>query len=306
MYKNTSRFAAAALLVASAPAFADPGPEDGQTGGYATGVVELEYNFNDDYYQGFLGRADARAGVLNAGNGALQFGFELGIDAYDLEGRIDLTGLQAIGYAVTDIGTFSVGAPFSVDADFGPETVFDRSVMNYVIMSEAQGSAQTLIQNEPGLTPGGRYDGSFGAVDVGLSFHEFNQERDGTAIVGAASYSGSFFTLTGEAGYFDLADANFDMFSLSAESNYGPIGGSIEVSSIDGDRVIYTLEGSYAVSDQFAVAAGLKELDLSGGGPDTSWLVEAQYGFGNGAFISATGGRTLGNGEAAVGVGLEF
>lgn len=306
MQKFLAPTAAGLCLFMGAPVLADPGPGDGQTGLYYDGVAELEFSLSNDVVdRGDLGgRIDARVGLLGAGDGPVQFGFELGAEGHDFEGANNLIGIEAIGYMVTDFGTFSIGAPFSADAGFGPETLFDRTVITSLLLPQANISPQLFLQAEEQLVPGARYDGAIGPVDVALSFHEFTQDFDFTAVSGAASYQISFVTLTGTANYFFTDSDDVHTLGLAAESNFGPLGGVIEVQSVDGEDYVLTLEGSYDVSDSFSVAAGLTELDRSG--PDTSWLVEAEYGFGNGTFISATAGRTLGNGEAAVGIGLEF
>ena len=134
--------------------------------------------------------------------------------------------------------------------------------------------------------------------------HHFAEGDEFSGVSGAASYTGGFFTITGEANYLESNGGDFHSVSLAAESSFGPFGSSFEVFNNDGDFNVYTIEGSYAVNQQFGVAAGVREFDISG--PNTAWLVEAEYGFGNGAFLNAAAGRSLGNGEASVGVGLEF
>jgi len=295
------------VVVTTGMAGADPGPQDGSPGAYFGGVAELEFNLSDDFTDELLGgRADVRAGFLNQSSGTVQLGFEIGIDAYDIAGAPRLTAWQAVGYAVTSAGTFSIGAPLAAEADFGPETVFDRTVINRILLIEDRPTPESVILDFADPVAGLRYDGQFGPVSVAVSAHEFIQADDLSAYSAAASFEGSFFTLTGQAGLVDGPADRTQTFSLAAESQYGPVGGAVEILSIEGDQYIYTIEGSYAVDDRFAVAVGLQELDLDRGGADTSWLVEAQYGFATGAFISATAGRTLGNGEAAVGIGLEF
>lgn len=296
------------LCVVSMPVVADPGPGNGQAGLYYDGVAELEYSFSDDLIdRGLLGRLDARVGYLGPDFGRLQFGGELGVDAYDIEGSGDLTALQAIGYVVTEFGTVSIGQPFSADADYLPETLFDRSVLNYLALAVARPDVRLITQLTDDPVPGLRYDGQFGNFSGGLSFHSFTEGDGATAVSAAANYDFSLFTLSAAVNRVETdAGDDFSSWSIATEGGYGPFGGLLEVSNFDGDTTAYTVEGTYTVNDRFAVGVGLTEFDFTGGGPDTSWLVEAEYGFNNGAFINATAGRTFGNSEANVGIGLDF
>ena len=293
-------------LGAAGAAHADPGLGIGQSGPYVSGELELEFSLSDDITDDLLGgRIDARAGVQAPGNG-LTYGVELGVDAYDIPGATHLLGLQAVGFATGTFGTISLGAPFAAETDYGPDTVFDRTVLNTLALTTVRPTPESVLRALGEPNPGIRYDGGFGNLSVALSYHNITGGPDLSAVSGVASYEGTFFTVTSEIGYVETSVSDLYTVNLAAESGVGPWGGVIEVLNIDGDDYIYTVEGSYAVNDRFSVSAGLRELDLTTGGPDTSWLVEAEYGFGNGAFISATTGRTLGNQEAAVGLGLEF
>ena len=304
--KRVVSLAGGLCLGMAGAALSDPGLGIGEAGPYTHGELELEFNLSDDLTDDLLGgRIDARAGFQAAGNG-LNYGVELGIDAYDIPGTPHLVGWQAVGFATGTFGTVSLGAPFAAETDYGPDTVFDRTVLNTLALTPARPTPETVLRALGEPNPGIRYDGGFGNLSVALSYHSITGGQDLSAVSGVASYEGSFFTVTSEIGYLETTATDLYTVNLAAESAIGPWGGVIEVLNIDGDDYIYTLEGRYTVNDRFAVSAGLRELDFTTGGPDTSWLVEAEYGFGNGAFISATTGRTLGNQEAAVGLGLEF
>lgn len=298
----------ASVLLAST-AMADPGPDTSQLGFYGDGDIELEYSFSDDATSTARGtRIDARVGYHAWNTGQFGIGAEAAMQYSNIPGVATLDSLSAIVYAQSSLGTFSLGAPTAVSEDFGPETVFDRSVIGTFLHVGANIGPQVANQAYDGFVPGVRFDGEHSGVTYALSYHDYPNSGGVNGLSMAASYDYGFVTISGETAVLQAASGSVRSYSLAADADLGAMTASFEFTSTDvltGLRVV-TIDGSYQVTDALTVSAGRREYDLPVPGPDSAWLLEAEYNLSPSAYVSASAGQTFGISEANIGIGLEF
>ena len=163
--------AMAAVLAAALPMAAQAEVRFG--GSALTGYVELEHLFSDDDSQTFFNADLGYSTTFGA-----QLGFDVGLRMLAAEDDTFHALYGAVSYA-TPFGKFSAGVPRPVIADmvrFPPIGGIRTLDLELGVLT---GSIAELIYLTEDTVPLGlRYDGRFGDVAVGASFHHFDDVQD--------------------------------------------------------------------------------------------------------------------------------
>jgi hypothetical protein len=158
----------ALMLSAASPALA----LDFGSGFYATGEFELEYIDGSGFSGETFGYGKADIGYEQEGGG---FGGFVGFDAFAFDDQQESAFYGALTYSGS-FGKIQVGAPRNAlddyigTPDLGGSSLFDLQ------LSQAKGSIIPILYLGSNIdTPVGlRYDGSFGAAKVGISYHSID------------------------------------------------------------------------------------------------------------------------------------
>ncbi len=278
--KLTTTLPLAFLTGLASPALAQTAQEGFSTNGYA----ELSFFHSGTGDNQTLGYSEATIGY----NTASGFGAEVGIDALINDGSSDSALYGAVTYQ-SSFGKLSFGVPrAAVDAylqsvpSVGGMTVFKVGVLGLTRRSAI--TTDYLLSS--GDTPIGlRYDGTFGATNVGASYHSYG---DSDVYDAAANFQVGQATLTGAIEHIVQNGTADTRYFLGAESKFGQVTAGVLWS------------GNYALSNDAAVQAYAKfkpldQLELSatalnadvGSGASTVYGLSADYTFSQGAYVQA-------------------
>lgn len=224
------------------------------------------------------------------------FGFSLGIDAFAFRDpgfdRNEIALYPAATFG-TDFGTFSAGLPRSVlDRGYLPRPIFAGSNFYYLeffpAISSVVGHTYLLTNTDPAY--GLRYDVSFGATSVGLSYHRFNSS--GGVNVLAAAIRHEFAVISSPyrlALFAGLENARSGGGFNRTNTTVGIEGGTERVNAGLTYRHDEFLGGAKVTSayieymiNQFTLSAAA--MDISGG--PTHYGVGVEYRFQNNAYAN--------------------
>ena len=262
------------------PAWAQSAQEGFSTNGYA----ELSFFRGLNGANQTLGYSEATIGY----NTASGLGAEVGIDALIDDGSSDSALYGAVTYQ-SSFGKLSFGVPrAAVDAylqsvpSVGGMTAFKVGFAGLTRRSAI--TTDYLVSS--GDTPIGlRYDGTFGTVNVGASYHNYGNSDVYDA---AANFQLGQATLTGAIEHIVQNGSGDTRYFLGAESKFGQVTAGVLWS------------GNYALSNDAAIEAYAKfkpldqlELTATALNPDvgsdlsTVYGLSADYIFSQGAYVQA-------------------
>ena len=193
--------------------------QSAQDGFYTNGYAEMSV-FNNGSGSDVLGYSEATLGYSDAGSG---FGVELGVDGLISEGE-DASAIYGAATYQSSFGKLSFGVPrAAIDAFLAkvptPAGAVALKIGQIGIYKRSYVSAAYLIGG--GGTPVGlRYDGSFGAANVGASYHSF-ENLDVFNL--AANYAIGETTLTGAVEVVAANGSDDTRYFLGVESEVGPV-----------------------------------------------------------------------------------
>jgi hypothetical protein len=276
-------------------------------GFYTNGYAELSYSDGAGTDSETLGVTETTLGYTDPNSG---FGFELGIDAIVGEGD-DEAAIYGAGTYQSSFGKLSLGAPRpALDAylsnvpdvaglqflNFGTLGLTKRSLI----------SSSYLLGNE-GVPVGLRYDGTFGATNIGASYHRFD---DADVFNLAGNYQFGQTTLTGAIEH--VSDSGFDetRYFLGVESKFGQVTAGLLYSGnfVFSDDAAVEAYAKFKPLDQLELTASALNLD-TGSGSSTLYGLEADYTLNQGIYLKAGVADDLESGSDTaynLGLGLRF
>lgn len=269
----------AILILSALPAVA----LDLGNGWTADGEFELEYYDSSVAPGEFLGYGTADIGFNQTGGG---FGGFVGFDAFSVDGTQEIAGYAALSFS-GDFGRIQLGVPRSVVSDYvdapvlGGFRIYD---LTFLRISDSFLTSAYLIEDTD--TPVGlRYDGSFGDLKLGSSYHKV-EDADILAI--AANYQLGATKLSGAIEY--LRDGGFDgtSYHLGAESAFGPVTAGLQYSNAEdvSDASLLQLYATYSPMDRLDLTGAIWNGD-SASGNQTLYGISAEYGVTEDAYIQA-------------------
>lgn len=280
MTKTFGRAALAASLVIGAAPFATA-----QDLGDArpSGGFELEYLVQDGSNNTYLdGQIDMMHRGMSAG--AVQLGFDLGVDAtFDLTRGGEMYALYGAIVVDPGFGNFAVGAPRSIGGMLIDRPAFagNKALSNLadVVVPPVADSMSKLTKEQ---SFGLRYDNEAGALRYGASIQKVN-EIHGLFVQAAAEYS------FGQGQIEGLIENNTKEGGLSMLLGVNGTAGQFDYAVYAGDqRTILDGTGlqasiGYAVSDSLRVGGDLARVDIGNSMTDL-WGLSGQYDFAGGAY----------------------
>lgn len=176
-----------------------------------SGETEVEgLSFDGDGKTVVYGDLDASFALGGSG-----LGIDLGFLGYDAGTSSDSTVFVALTYD-TAHGKFSVGMPRGALGDF--TRMPDIGGVKYIRLTTApltDGLVDytALMSGENQF--GARYDGEYGNLKVGVSYHDFD-DLDGTITDLAASYQSGIFFVTGGVEFLNTSTTDSNIIHLEA------------------------------------------------------------------------------------------
>lgn len=259
--------------------------QSAQDGFYSNGYAELSY------FSGFggsgetLGYSEATIGYSDASNG---FGAEVGVDAIITEDDDEVALYGALTYQ-SSFGKLSLGVPRpAIDAyltnvpSVGGMLAFDIGMIGLTKRSFV--STSYLFSGEDAPV-GLRYDGAFGAANVGASYHRF---ADSDIYNLAANYRIGQSTLTGALEHVASGGDSDTRYFIGAESKFGQVSAGLLYSGnfAFSDTAAFEAYAKYKPLDQLELSATALNVD-TGSGSSTLYGLAADYSFSQGAYVKA-------------------
>ena len=273
--------AAPLLLCAgfAGPAFA----QTAQDGFYTNGYAELSY-FNAGSSGEFLGYSEATIGY-NTSSG---FGAEVGVDALITEDDDETALYGALTYQ-SSYGKLSFGVPrAAIDAYLGQVPTVAGAVpfkVGAVGLTKRSAISTSYLFTNDDAPVGLRYDGTFGATNVGASYHRFN---DSDVFDLAANYQLGQTTLTGALEHIEGGGTSDTRYFLGAETKFGQVTAGVLWSGnyALGDDAALEAYAKFKPLDQLELSATALNVDV-GSGVSTVYGLAADYTFSQGAYVQA-------------------
>ncbi len=272
---------AAPLLVAASalPAFS---VEFGN-GFTATGVFELEYLKPSGDSGQTLGYGTADIGYNQKSPG---FGGFVGFDAFSIDDESEIAVYGALSFS-GDFGRVQVGVPRAVIDEYFDTPKLGGSRLYDLELSSLTSSIVTAsyLLDEIDSPVGLRYDGTFGDLKVGTSFHRI-EELDVVDI--AAIYQMGSTELRAGLEHISDGSDNATSYFLGAEGAFGPVKAGLQWTSVadSGDLHAAQLYAVYSPMEKLNLTGTILSVD-SGSGFDTAYGVSADYSFAQGVFVEA-------------------
>ena len=298
----------AALPVLFCAAIAAPAAaQSAQDGFYTNGYAELSYYSAFGGDANTLGYAEATIGYNDAASG---FGGEFGIDAVTTEGD-SYSALYGVVTYQSSFGKLSFGVPrAALDAylasvpSVGGLQIF--SIAEYGTTKRSLLTSAYLLSGKD--TPVGlRYDGSFGATNVGASYHRY-EDTDIYNLAANAQLGQT--TLTGALEHVSSGGESDTRYFLGAEAKLGQITAGLLYSgnfAFSNDAAVQAY-AKYKPMDQLELTATALNIDF-GAGSNTLYGLAADYSFSKGVYVKAGFADTFeGSTDASynLAVGLRF
>lgn len=244
----------------------------------AKGYVEYEHLTSDgDDASGIIGDFDVSIAPFMGG-----VGLDFGLIGLDFEGTSESALFGALTYHVGN-HKFSVGVPRSVLKDH--TRMPDVGGVRYFgfetgLITDGIVDIAYLTSDEAPL--GVRYDGDFGMVKVGASYHHFSDGADADVFGLGATYTRDIWFASASVEHFDADGHNGTLFHTEIGAKTDLYEAGIGLSNGDDgyfDDTSIMAWGSYYVMPQLALNASV--LDV---GSTTIYGVGADYTFWNGAY----------------------
>jgi hypothetical protein len=277
------KFTTAVPLLLCAGFVTPASAQSAQEGFYTNGYAELSY-FNSGSSDQTLGYSEATIGY-NTSSG---FGAEIGIDALITEDE-DVSALYGALTYQSSFGKLSLGAPRSALDAYLANVPTVGGILQFKIgeIGLTKRSYVTLVhlQSDNDTPVGLRYDGTFGATNVGASYHRI---EDTDVYDVAANYQVGQSVLTGAIESISGAGVNETRYFLGVESKFGQVAAGLLYSGnfAFGDTNATELYAKYKPLDQLELTATALNIDT---GSDTTTLygLAADYNFSQGAYVQA-------------------
>jgi hypothetical protein len=295
-----NKISALAILLASTagPALA----LDFGNGFYATGEIELEYIDGSGFSGETFTYGEVDVGYEQEGGG---FGAFVGFDAYALDSQDEMAIYGAVTYSGS-FGKIQIGVPRAALDDYIDTPDLGGSALFDLELSQLNGSILPVSYlGSSSETPIGlRYDGSFGAAKVGVSYHSI---EDIDLVDAAVNYQLGNVELRAGAEHASTNGFSGTSYFIGAEGEFGPVVAGIMYGDIG-------LIGNADTTQLYATYSPIEALDLtatyvafSTGGPtEELYGIAANYTVYEGFYVE--GGYLDGNGfggelySASVGV----
>ncbi len=285
--------AALATGLAATSAFA----LDFGSGVSVTGTFELEYNDIESSGSDTLGYGEVDISFGQPGGG---FGGFVGFDAYTLDSDSETAFYGALSYS-GGFGTFQIGVPRNAMDDYIGTPEVGGSKLIDLQLSLVTGSVLPVVYLGQDIdTPAGfRYDGAFGAVKVGFSYHSVD---DTDLMTAGMNYELGQVVLRTGIEHAEDSSAGATNYFLGAEGTFGAVKAGVLFSDVS---ILANAESAKF----YAVYSPFDGLDLTGTyltvdqGTNTDLFgVAGRYTFQQGVFVEA--GALAGNSNDAYNLSL--
>lgn len=269
---------AALMLSTASPALA----LDFGNGFYATGEVELEYvdasGINGETVT--YGKFDI--GYEQVGGG---FGGFIGIDALAFDDEKETALYGALTYS-GGFGKIQIGVPRPAVDDYIGTPDLGGSVLFDLELSQLGGSILPILYLTSTLDApvGLRYDGSFGAAKVGLSYHSV-EEADVVDL--GVNYQLGKVLLRGGAEHISSGSESQTSYFVGAEGELGPVVAGVLFSDINSIGTAQSTQVYATYSPIEALDLTATYLSLSGGSNLEVYGLAANYTFAQGVYVEA-------------------
>lgn len=295
--------AALATALAS-PVVAQSAPDGFFIKGYAE-IESVHDKNNDDTF----GRVDFDLGFEPSSLASnLPIGFTLGIDSVQASGLHETAvyGALTIG---TDFGKWSVGIPRPVVDEYLEFPPFGGSrEAEFELSTVGLGSIVTTYSLLADETPYGlRYDGTFGNIDVGATYHRFDDASADIFGLAMRYHINDAWTAAGTIEHGNAA-SSVTTYAAAIEGKFDRVGGGLRYTHSD-------IIGSTDVVDGYLTYTPIERLDLTAsalhldaGGTTSLYGLSGRYNSNLGAYVQA-GVLDGSNGFATrydVSIGWEF
>jgi len=250
-------------------------------GFYTNGEFVLEYLDGSGFSGELFGYGEVDIGYEQAGGG---FGVFVGFDAFNSDNESESAIYGAISYS-GDFGKLQFGVPRSALTDYIDTPDIGGSKLLDLELGALTDSIFPVFYLVGSLeTPVGlRYDGTFGAVGVGVSYHNFD---DGDLVNLAANYRVGQFELRGGLEHIEADSVSESSYFIGVEGEFGPIAAGLLYSNVNTITEIDSVK-------LYATYSPIEALDLTGtylsldsGGPSGNlYGFAAQYTFGPGVYV---------------------
>ncbi len=255
-----------------------------QDGFYTNGYAELGH-FSTSGNGETYGYTETTLGFSDAGSG---FGVEFGVDALITDTDDESAIYGALTYQ-SSIGKLSFGVPRSA---------LDAYLQNVptpgglIILKLGQtGSVKrsfvttSYLLGDDEVPVGLRYDGTFGATNVGASYQKFD---DLDVYDLAANYRIGETLLTGALEHVSSGSQSETRYFLGVESKFGKVTAGMLYSgnvAFNNETALHAY-AKYKPLDELELTATALSID-SGSGSDTLYGVSADYSFNQGLYVQA-------------------
>ncbi len=246
---------------------------------YIDGSIIYEYLNDNAGNDANTFSADLTLGLAPGFAGSAPIGAELYLFYMDLDSIASASDwIGGVVYYDSSFGRFSVGTPKSTIRDYVDTFSVSPNLDHYIFGASFAGLLSVYIPAAGITSYGARFDGQSGNFSYGASYHYIDDaDISGYTIAGSYQYNNYTFGL----GVEDL-DGSTNAFA-SAHGDFGDLGATLHLVSIDGGSTGYGVTVSYDVMPELMVEAGYFSFD---GGSDIS-VIRAEYNFYQGAFIGA-------------------
>lgn len=274
MYKTIGTAALVGCVASVASAQSLP------SGMYVEGDVRYEYYFNSDGNDLSMQIVDTTIGIEPGAIGSAPIGAEVYLNYLNSDvSSADQLTFGGVVYYDSSYGRFSLGTPHSVIGDYVNTPSLGGFIDNSFFGLFYSGYTDLVIRIEGISNYGIRYDGSFGDLSIGASYHVF-PDSDFSSFSIAARYDLGNVELA--LGYEDFSEGTLTY--ASAAVTYGALDAALTLSSPSFEvPMVYGLELSYAVLPNLDLGLAFISFD----GSANQSMVSAEYTFYQNAYVGA-------------------
>lgn len=250
------------------------------SGMYIDGDVRYEYYRSNDGNSLSMFLVDTTIGIEPGAVGSVPIGAEIYLSyLYNDTTPADADQLTFGGvvYYDSSYGRFSLGTPHSVIGDYVDTPSLGGFLDNSFLGIFYSGYTDLVIKIEDVSNYGVRYDGSFGDLSIGASYHMFPDSNFSSFTIAARYDLGNVDVALG---YEDFSEGA--IFYASAAVTYSALDATLTLSSPTSEGLlIYGLDLSYAVLPNLDLGLTYVSFD----GTDNFSMLSAEYAFYQNAYV---------------------
>lgn len=270
---------AALMLSTASPALA----LDFGNGFYVTGDIELEYMDGSSFSGETIGYGSVDIGYEQAGGG---FGGFVGFDALTFDSQSESAIYGALSYS-GGFGKIQIGVPRNALDDYIETPDVGGSALFNLELSQLSGSLLPIayLVSTSDTPVGLRYDGSFGAANVGVSYHSV---EDVEIVDLGLNYQLGKVELRAGAEHLSNGGSSETSYFLGAEGEIGPVVAGLLYGNVGvvGNAETIKLYATYSPIEALDLTATYISFNTGGPSQDLYGLA-ANYSVYQGIYVEA-------------------